>query len=237
MKSIIVYRDGSKTVQPMSTVSSNKNECLPVEESSIIEEYEDIIEELTIQLQERDNPVRKHLPAERSAINHKFNIGGHEGYLNVGLFEDGTPGEIFVTMSKAGSAIAGLVDAFSISISLGLQYGVPLEAMIEKFSHMGFEPSGFTTNPNINVAKSIVDYIFRWMEIKFPKSDETIIIDDERIETTETGKLMINIPNKTNTVKITPIISGDVCVECGGQLIQNGGCKACINCGVSGGCG
>src|SRR5205814_7168892 len=112
-------------------------------------------------------PVRRKLPDERRAITHKFDIQGHEGYITVGLFADGQPGEIFLVMAKEGSTISGFADAFAQAISYALQYGVPLQALVDKFSHVRFEPSGMTRNPEIRFAKSIVDYIFRWMASKF----------------------------------------------------------------------
>ena len=111
--------------------------------------------------------MRRKLPDERQAITHKFDIAGHEGYITVGLFEDGQPGEIFLVMAKEGSTISGFADAFAQAISYALQYGVPLQALVDKFSHVRFEPSGMTRNPEIRFAKSIVDYIFRWLASKF----------------------------------------------------------------------
>ena len=112
-------------------------------------------------------PVRRKLPDERQSITHKFSIGGHEGYITVGLYEDGTPGEIFITMAKEGSTISGLMDSFATAISYALQYGVPLKFFVDKFSHVRFEPSGWTGNPQVPYAKSIMDYIFRWLGAKF----------------------------------------------------------------------
>lgn len=112
-------------------------------------------------------PRRERLPDTRQSITHKFNISGHEGYLNVGLYPDGRPGELFITMAKEGSTVGGLMDSFGTAISLSLQYGVPLEVLVNKFSHTRFEPMGHTTNPDIRIAKSMVDYIFRWMGINF----------------------------------------------------------------------
>ncbi len=126
---------------------------------------------------------RRKLPDERKSITHKFDIAGHEGYITVGMYEDGTPGEIFVTMSKQGSTISGLMDSFATAISFALQYGVPLQFLVDKFSHMRFEPSGFTKNPQIPYAKSIVDYLFRWMASKFLDEEakrEVGIIESEK---------------------------------------------------------
>lgn len=124
-------------------------------------------------------PFRRRLPDERRAITHHFAVGGQEGYLTVGLYEDGLPGEIFITMSKEGSTVSGLMDCFATAVSLALQYGVPLKVLCQKFSHTRFEPSGFTSNPQIGYAKSLMDYMFRWLALKYlPKealpSEESI---------------------------------------------------------------
>ena len=114
---------------------------------------------------------RRKLPDERQAITHKFAVGQHEGYLTVGLYEDGQPGEIFITMAKEGSTVSGLMDSFATAVSLALQYGVPLKVLCDKFSHTRFEPSGWSPNPEIRYAKSVMDYIFRWMAVKFLPRD------------------------------------------------------------------
>ena len=119
-------------------------------------------------------PFRRKLPDERRSITHKFDVGGHEGYITVGLYEDGKPGEIFLKMSKEGSTVSGLMDAFATAISLTLQYGVPLEALVNKFTHMRFEPAGFTKNPEIPIAKSLVDYMFRWLGSKFLSAEDKL---------------------------------------------------------------
>ena len=122
-------------------------------------------------------PFRRRLPDERQALTHHFSVGGQEGYLTVGLYEDGVPGEIFITMSKEGSTVSGLMDCFATSVSLALQYGVPLKVLCQKFSHTRFEPSGFSGNPQIGYAKSLMDYMFRWLALKFlPK--ETLPSED-----------------------------------------------------------
>ncbi|MEK7874577.1 MAG: vitamin B12-dependent ribonucleotide reductase, partial [Pseudomonadota bacterium] len=150
-KAISIYRDGSKRTQPLNT-SKDKTAA-------------EIAQQAASQLV--TSPVRRRLPDERKAITHKFDIAGHEGYITVGLFEDGQPGEIFLVMAKEGSTISGFADAFAQAISYVLQYGVPLQALVDKFSHVRFEPSGVTRNPEIRFAKSIVDYIFRWLASKF----------------------------------------------------------------------
>jgi ribonucleoside-diphosphate reductase alpha chain len=150
-KAISIYRDGSKRTQPLNT-SKDKSPA---------ETAQDAVAQLV------SRPVRRKLPDERHAITHKFDIQGHEGYITVGLFEDGQPGEIFLVMAKEGSTISGFADAFAQAISYALQYGVPLQALVDKFSHVRFEPSGMTRNPEIRFAKSIVDYIVRWLASKF----------------------------------------------------------------------
>src|SRR5690606_30648283 len=146
-KAVSIYRDGSKRTQPLNT-SKDKPAAQGATALS-------------------DAPRRRKLPDERQSITHKFDIGGHEGYITVGLFEDGQPGELFLVMAKEGSTISGFADAFAQAISYALQYGVPLQDLVDKFSHVRFEPSGMTKNPDVRFAKSIVDYIFRWMAAKF----------------------------------------------------------------------
>lgn len=125
---------------------------------------------------------RRRLPDERQAITHKFEVGAYDGFITVGLYEDGTPGELFITVSKEGSTLAGLLDALATSVSIGLQYGVPLKTLVDKFSHVRFEPSGFTNNPNIRMAKSVVDYIFRWLGHRFPDAPRESTAEDTPID-------------------------------------------------------
>ena len=152
LKALAIYRDGSKRSQPLSTTTEGEKDEKQQKDS-----------------QQRDmgRPRRERLPDTRQSLTHKFNVGGHEGYINVGLYPDGRPGELFITMAKEGSTIGGLMDAFGTAISMSLQYGVPLEVLVNKFSHTRFEPMGFTTNPDVRIAKSVVDYIFRWLGISF----------------------------------------------------------------------
>ena len=146
-KAVSIYRDGSKRTQPLNTSRTGHT--------------------TTPQTPAVPQPVRHRLPDERQAITHKFDIAGHEGYITVGLYETGAPGEIFLVMAKEGSTISGFADAFAQAVSYALQYGVPLQVLVDKFSHVRFEPAGITKNPNVRVAKSIVDYVFRWMATKF----------------------------------------------------------------------
>ncbi|HEY6359649.1 MAG TPA: vitamin B12-dependent ribonucleotide reductase [Vicinamibacterales bacterium] len=172
-KAISIYRDGSKRTQPLNTskagVADTRNAggagaAGGVDVGAGFSRPAEIVREV-VRIVER--PTRRKLPDERNSITHKFDVAGHEGYVTVGLFEDGTPGEIFLVMAKEGSTISGFADAFAQAISYALQYGVPLQTLVDKFSHSRFEPSGMTKNPEVRFAKSIVDYIFRWMATKF----------------------------------------------------------------------
>ena len=166
LKCVAIYRDGSKRSQPLNTTKTGEGT-----ESESITPADQRIKELEDQLvglqKQIDQPLRRRLPETRSAVTHKFDIAGHEGYLTIGLFEDGYPGEMFITMAKEGSTIGGLMDSVAALTSISLQYGVPLEALVRKFTHQRFEPSGFTKNPQIRRASSIIDYVFRWMGIQF----------------------------------------------------------------------
>jgi ribonucleoside-diphosphate reductase alpha chain len=158
-KAISIYRDGSKRTQPLNT-----SKAQVADTRNVGEHVREVVKEV-VKVVER--PTRRKLPDERPSITHKFDIAGHEGYITVGLFDDGQPGEIFLTMAKEGSTISGFADAFAQAISYALQYGVPLQVLVDKFSHARFEPSGMTKNPEVRFAKSIVDYIFRWLATKF----------------------------------------------------------------------
>ncbi|TMF66030.1 MAG: vitamin B12-dependent ribonucleotide reductase [Chloroflexi bacterium] len=236
LKCIAIYRDGCKRSQPLSTsLDKEKKATAPVDV-----EY---------------RAVRRKLPDERKAVTHKFDIGGHEGYLTVGLYEDGMPGELFVTMAKEGSTISGLMDAFATQTSYALQFGVPLKFMVDKFSHMRFEPSGFTKNKEIPIAKSIVDYIFRWMASHFlpvEDQDEAGVIrrDDapapiagraqgapsENPKPVTTEFKVIATPS--NIQKLAFVNTGDApaCADCGAITVRSGSCYKCLNCGATTGC-
>lgn len=167
LKCVAIYRDGSKRSQPLSTKKSDSEQAEVNSLKAKIAELEKEIQELRKKLAEAGKPVRRRLPDTRTAITHKFEIAGHEGYFTVGLFEDGQPGELFITMAKEGSTIGGLMDTIGTLTSLALQYGVPLEALVKKFAFQRFEPWGYTNNPEIRQATSITDYVFRWMALQF----------------------------------------------------------------------
>jgi ribonucleoside-diphosphate reductase alpha chain len=173
LKCVAIYRDGSKRSQPLNTKRTNeggdKSDAAGTPEQ--VKTLEGRIAQLETELgalrESAQHPIRRRLPDTRMAVNHKFDVAGHEGYLTVGLFDNGQPGELFVTMAKDGSTIGGLMDSVGALTSMSLQYGVPLEALVKKFAHQRFEPSGFTRNPDIRQASSIIDYVFRWMACQF----------------------------------------------------------------------
>jgi ribonucleoside-diphosphate reductase alpha chain len=216
LKAIAVYRDGCKRTQPLSTSLET-------------------VEKPKARL------ARRRLADERKAVTHKFSIAGHEGYITVGLYEDETPGEVFITMSKEGSTISGMMDAFATSISLALQYGVPLKVLVDKFSHMRFEPSGFTNNENIPIAKSICDYLFRWLGMKFLSKDEQpvsmLVAETAPLEKTETVSEQKRSAIESNE-KVIFQTQADAppCHECGSIMIRSGSCYKCMQCGSTSGC-
>jgi ribonucleoside-diphosphate reductase alpha chain len=165
LKAIAIYRDGCKRTQPLSTKldDGNTQEAEPAE----VGNFPSTPEEVANFARENGFVKRRRLPDERPSVTHKFSIAGHEGYITVGMYDNGQPGEIFITMSKEGSVVSGLMDAFATAISMCLQYGVPLDVLVDKFAHTRFEPSGFTNNPRIPMAKSVTDYIFRWLADRF----------------------------------------------------------------------
>jgi ribonucleoside-diphosphate reductase alpha chain len=194
---------------------------------------------------EEFKPVRRRLSDERQAIAHKFRVGNTEGYLHVGLFEDGKPGEIFITVAKQGSTLRGLLDSFAQAVSIGLQYGVPLKVWVSKHINNRFEPMGWTDNPDIPVAKSLMDYIFKWMAFKFlPKEDlkelgvlngeKTVVAGGEDVESQsqEIAKL------SQFTKKYEYDVNGDApaCNECGSMMVRSGSCYVCTSCGATSGC-
>jgi ribonucleoside-diphosphate reductase alpha chain len=166
LKCVAIYRDGSKRSQPLNTKKLGEG-GYKAEASALEQRLKELETEVVKLRAQAGQPLRRRLPETRTAITHKFDIAGHEGYLTVGLFEDGQPGELFITMAKEGSTIGGLMDCIGTLTSMSLQYGVPLEALAKKFAHQRFEPSGFTKNPQIRSASSIIDYVFRWMALQF----------------------------------------------------------------------
>jgi ribonucleoside-diphosphate reductase alpha chain len=241
-KAISIYRDGSKRTQPLNT-SRDKSPDSEAVAAAIRAEVE----------AKSRTPVRRKLPDERQAITHKFDIAGHEGYITVGLFEDGQPGEIFLVMAKEGSTISGFADAFAQAISYALQYGVPLQALVDKFSHVRFEPSGMTRNPEIRFAKSIVDYIFRWMASKFLSAEAQFHagVNGRELEemTTTADRAAQAALEAVAAAKPQPAAAAPKpfstiqnqedappCSTCGSIMIRSGACYKCVNCGNTSGC-
>jgi ribonucleoside-diphosphate reductase alpha chain len=218
LKAVAIYRDNSKRVQPLSSgTAKGAKESTP----AMVKVEEKIVY----------RPVRRKLDDTRSSVTHKFSIGGHEGYITVGLYEEGTPGEIFIRMAKEGSTISGLMDSFATAVSLALQYGVPLQFLVNKFSHVRFEPSGWTGNPQIPYAKSIMDYIFRWMGARFLGPEYALG------EAGDAPKLQVTEPSPQQALPF-PMLAADAptCSECGGLMTRNGSCYKCENCGGTSGC-
>ncbi len=237
-KAVSIYRDGSKRTQPLNTTRTGRSAGS----------------------EPGAGPSRRRLPDEREAITHKFDIAGHEGYITVGLFEDGAPGEIFLVMAKEGSTISGFADAFAQAVSYALQYGVPLPVLVDKFSHVRFEPSGRTRNRDVAIAKSIVDYIFRWMATKFLSPEAQfragVNVPGGAAETPARGAEKPALRAGTGAdggggragggradgaARGAPFaIQNDQdapsCSTCGAIMIRNGSCYKCVNCGATSGC-
>ena len=277
LKAVAIYRENSKRSQPLSTKQGgNTKGKTVVAETSVAETasgdgatreveavsaepvvVEKIVERVTEKVVYK--PIRKRLPDERPSVTHKFSIAGHEGYLHIGLYpETRMPGEIFVTMAKQGSTISGLMDAFATSISLALQYGVPLADLCAKFSHMRFEPSGFTNNRSIPVAKSLMDYIFRYLSIKFleapdapapavPDSADPLGVNEAARQPVEVhvGGTVEQFLAAPEHAAPAPSFGATFqnqedsppCYVCGSITVRAGACYACPSCGASNGCG
>jgi ribonucleoside-diphosphate reductase alpha chain len=256
-KAISIYRDGSKRTQPLNTSREQ------VADTRNVETVREVVKEV-VRIVER--PQRRKLPDERHAITHKFDVAGHEGYITVGLFDDGTPGEIFLVMAKEGSTISGFADAFAQAVSYALQYGVPLQTLVDKFSHSRFEPSGMTKNPEVRFAKSIVDYIFRWMATKFLSADAQFhagVNVRERVgeEPPAADLPAADLPASAGAAAGVPVRDAyrrsvapearlrgtefaamrnqedaPPCTTCGSIMIRSGSCYKCANCGTTSGC-
>ena len=234
LKAVAIYRDGSKRVQPLSTgkgqseprASASGHPVLAAEGA----------------LEEARKLTRRKLPSTRDAVTHKFSIGGHEGYITVGKYEDGQPGEIFIVMAKEGSTVSGLMDSFATAISLALQYGVPLKVLVDKFSHTRFEPSGWTGSKDIPYAKSVMDYIFRWLALNFlPDYNPSESVGSEPVppgKTAEAGNATPETEHLRHRSAAPTVGTADAprCADCGSIMTRNGSCYKCENCGATSGC-
>jgi ribonucleoside-diphosphate reductase alpha chain len=220
LKAVAVYRDNCKGSQPLAAAGGQVG-------------------------QPAFQPVRRKLPDERVAITHKFSVEGQEGYVTVGLYEDNKPGELFITMAKEGSTLSGVMDAFATAISLTLQYGVPLKFLVNKFSHVRFEPAGWTNNPQIPYAKSVIDYIFRWLAAKFLAPEEQAAVGVQPLPSEEGRTPTQPTPQQpplpgfelsegaqlfVNQADAPP------CPTCGMMMVRSGSCYKCDNCGTVQGC-
>ncbi|MGA2334433.1 MAG: vitamin B12-dependent ribonucleotide reductase [Terriglobales bacterium] len=257
LKAVAVYRDGCKQSQPLSaagtkTANSTKDDAAR-NAAAVALAAED-------NLEAPPRAVRHKLKEERMSVTHKFNIGGHEGYVIVGLYPDGEPGELFVKMAKEGSTVSGLMDSFSLTTSIALQHGVPLKLLCEKFAHTRFEPSGWSSHPEIGYAKSIVDYIFRWLHLRFLTGQQQMLFDNLRPKSWPAAEDVGDLNGSSGagsggsltpeTRELRPgsihaadalagmIDMGDApsCSFCGSIMVRNGSCYKCMNCGSTSGC-
>jgi len=245
LKAVAVYRDGCKKSQPLSaagtkTANSSKDDPRP----GVAPHEEE-------NLNAPPRAVRHKLQEERHSLTHKFNIGGHEGYITVGLYPDGEPGELFITMAKEGSTVSGLMDSFALAVSISLQHGVPLKLFCEKFAHTRFEPSGWTSNPDIGFAKSIMDYIFRWLQLRFLTGQQQMLFPKLPVASSQLPEVgeMSSRPTTndqrptTGSVHAADQLAGIIdlgdaptCSFCGSIMTRNGSCYRCGSCGSTSGC-
>ena len=251
LKAVAIYRDGCKKSQPLSAAGTKTASAgnAPVAATVVVEEED---------LNAPPRSVRHKLQEERASITHKFKVGDHEGYITVGLYPNGDPGELFVKMAKEGSTVSGLMDSFALAVSLALQYGVPLKTFCEKFAHTRFEPSGWSGNPDIGYAKSIMDYIFRWLQLRFLTGQQQMLFENLRLRpaalgpqpegtaevsgTASSGGVKSEVRG-TGSVHAADALSsivdlGDAptCSFCGSIMTRNGSCYRCMSCGSTSGC-
>jgi len=254
LKAVAIYRDGCKKAQPLSaagtkTASSGKEEAPTLD-----------------QLREQENPdgppraVRHKLQEERASVTHKFKVGDHEGYITVGLYPNGRPGELFIKMAKEGSTVSGLMDSFALAVSIALQHGVQLELLCEKFAHTRFEPSGWSGNPEIGYAKSIMDYIFRWLQLRFLTGQQQLLFENLRLKASPESRALSPEASGTSTQEshatrdsglrtgsgsvhaadalssIVDLGDAPICSFCGSIMTRNGSCYRCMSCGSTSGC-
>jgi ribonucleoside-diphosphate reductase alpha chain len=265
LKAVAIYRDNSKRSQPLSAAGKKDDgksapaevaaAKLPAQAAPVAAAVPQMegLEAPSPEQQELFARARRYkLPNERDSITHKFSVGGHEGYLTVGKYKDGSPGEIFIKMAKEGSTLSGIMDAFALSVSIALQYGVPLRALVDKFVNSRFEPAGYTGNPEIRYAKSVVDYIGRWLGGKFISPD--YLDNDGRLGDEDvapvaqasqvaaaSAKAPVANPALAAELEVTTrpraaIDDAPYCSECGMLMTPNGSCYKCSNCGSTSGC-
>jgi ribonucleoside-diphosphate reductase alpha chain len=249
IKAVAVYRDGCKQSQPLSTAGSktalSSKDDARVAVAQVVREEEDF--------NAPPHANRHKLKEERASITHKFNIGGHEGYITVGLYPNGDPGELFITMAKEGSTVSGLMDSFALAVSIALQHGVPLKLFCDKFAHTRFEPSGWTNNTEIGFAKSIMDYIFRWLQLRFLTGQQQMLFENLRPRMANQLPAAGDVDAGVARAPSPAMGSGSVhaadqlrdivdlgdaptCSFCGSIMTRNGSCYRCMSCGSTSGC-
>jgi ribonucleoside-diphosphate reductase alpha chain len=256
LKAVAVYRDGCKKSQPLSASGTTTALSKKGDAAAAVAAQQHVEEE---NLNAPPRAVRHKLQEERASITHKFNIGGHEGYITVGLYPDGEPGELFITMAKEGSTVSGLMDSFALAVSISLQHGVPLKLFCEKFAHTRFEPSGWTSNPDIGFAKSIMDYIFRWLQLRFLTGQQGMLFENLRLRTPGAASQSEAVGEATSSpvsdqrsesrgptpgsVHAADALAGLIdlgdaptCSFCGSIMTRNGSCYRCGSCGSTSGC-
>jgi ribonucleoside-diphosphate reductase alpha chain len=240
LKAVAIYRDNSKRSQPLSAAGQKKDEKKP-EAAAVVEAMQ---QELFARAQ------REKMPVERASVTHKFSVGGHEGYITVGMYEDGRPGEIFIKMSKEGSTLSGVMDGLALTVSIGLQYGVPLKVYVDKLLNTRFEPSGITANPKIRFVSSVLDYIARWLGGRFISADylklngaampEAAASSATAAATPVVAQAMASMPSlPASSASSKPSNAHEgapTCSECGMLMVPNGACYKCENCGSTSGC-
>jgi ribonucleoside-diphosphate reductase alpha chain len=237
LKAVAIYRDNSKRSQPLSAAGQKKDERKTEAAAGAVE---------PVQRELFGRQQREKMPVERASVTHKFSVGGHEGYITVGMYEDGRPGEIFIKMSKEGSTLSGIMDGLALTISLGLQYGVPLKVFVDKLLNTRFEPSGITANPNIRFVSSVLDYIARWLGGRFISSDYLKLNGEHA--TAGHAPAAATPPAMVEAMRLTPPLTipsskprdqhegAPTCSECGMLMVPNGACYKCENCGSTSGC-
>jgi ribonucleoside-diphosphate reductase alpha chain len=246
LKAVAVYRDGCKKSQPLSAAGSKTAESGAGSASA----HAVTLASLEQDMNAPPRAVRHRLQDERMSVTHKFDVGGHEGYIIVGLYPDGEPGEIFITMAKEGSTVSGLMDSFACAVSIALQHGVPLKLLCEKFAHTRFEPSGWSKTAEIGFAKSIMDYIFRWLQLRFLTGQQQLLFENlrprlngvsthvEHLEPTTNDQRPATGPVHASDALANIIDLGDApsCHVCGAIMTRNGSCYRCGSCGSTSGC-
>ncbi len=239
LKSVAIYRDNSKGSQPLNAgggKEEKKTEAAPSQNTAAVPVQQELF----------GRQQREKMPVERASVTHKFSVGGHEGYVTVGMYADGRPGEIFIKMSKEGSTLSGVMDGLALTVSLGLQYGVPLKVFVDKLVNTRFEPSGITANPNIRFVSSVLDYLARWLGGRFISSDYLKLNGDAAAVQAavpamplpamlQTGMAALPVGNASSKQRDAHE-GAPTCSECGMLMVPNGACYKCENCGSTSGC-